>query len=359
MPHFTAYPNLASRDLAGRVVSANDELFAPRQSLIMPRAAVHSVDAFGHLGKVYDGWETRRRRTSGVDWAIVRLGVPGIVHGVVVDTAFFKGNYPPFVSVEGLSVEGYPDDALLETLEWTTLVDRSPCEGDTENAYEVASDRRWTHVRLTIHPDGGVARFRVHGEAVVDPRFLTTTVDLLALENGGRLLDTSDAFYASPGNLILPGRARTTGEGWENARRRGAGNDWATFALAARGEPTLVEVDTSYFIGNAPGSVRVQAADASAGSVDDGSWWDVVPQTPVLVDTRHHFLVGTRRPATHLRLDVYPDGGLTRLRCFGEIDATEREHLYARYFASLPTSHRAFPDTVPIAPSRALPADEV
>jgi allantoicase len=359
MPHFTTYPDLASRDLAGRVVSANDDLFAPRQSLNLPKPPVHAVDAFGHMGKVYDGWETRRRRTPGFDWAIIRLGVPGIVHGVVVDTAFFKGNYPPFVSVEGASVEGYPEDALLESLAWTTLVERSPCEGDTENYYEVASDRRWTHVRLSIHPDGGVARFRVHGEVVLDPRFLTTTVDLLALEHGGRLLDTSDAFYASPENLILPSRARTTGEGWENARRRGPGNDWATFTLAARGEPTLVEVDTSYFIGNAPGAVRIQAADATAGPVEDGAWWDVVPTIPVLVDTRHHFLVGARRPATHLRLDVYPDGGLTRLRCFGEIDEAERKHLYARFFGSLPEGHREFPDTMPVAPSRALPADEV
>jgi allantoicase len=358
MPHFTTYPDLASRDLAGSVVMANDELFAPRQSLIMPKPAVHAVDAFGHTGKIYDGWETRRRRSPGNDWAIVRLGVPGVVHGVVVDTAFFKGNYPPYISVEATSVEGYPDGSLLEGLEWTTLVERSPCEGDTENYYEVASDRRWTHVRLSIHPDGGVARFRVHGEVVLDPRFLTTTVDLLALENGGRLIGTSDAFYASPENLILPSRARITGEGWENARRRGPGNDWASYALAARGEPTLVEVDTSYFIGNAPGSVRVQAADSSAGPIEDGSWWDVIPTTPVLVDTRHHFLVGTRRPATHLRLDVYPDGGLTRLRCFGEIDDAERKHLYARFFDSLPTGHREFPATMPVAPSRALPADE-
>lgn len=359
MPHFTAYPDLASRDLAGRVVSANDELFAPRQSLNLPGAAVHAVDEFGHLGKTYDGWETRRRRSPGSDWAIVRLGVPGVVHGVVVDTAFFKGNYPPFVSVEGASVGGYPDDALLETLAWTTLVERSPCEGDTENHYEVASDRRWTHVRLSIHPDGGVARFRVHGEVVPDPRFLTTTVDLLALENGGRLLDTSDAFYASPENLIRPGRARTTGEGWENARRRGPGNDWATFALGARGEPTLLEVDTSFFIGNAPGEVRVRCADATAGRVDEHSWWDVVPRTPVLVDTRHQLLVGTRRPATHLRLDVYPDGGLTRLRCFGEIDEAERRNLYARFSDSLPPGHHELGHTLPAAPSDAPPADQV
>jgi allantoicase len=356
---FTSYPDLASRDLAGSVISANDELFAPRQALIMPRPAVHAADAFGHTGKIYDGWETRRRREPGHDWAVVRLGVPGVVHGVVVDTAFFKGNYPPFVSVEATSVEGYPDAEAFASLTWTTILERSPCRGDTENHYPVSSDRRWTHVRLSIYPDGGVARFRVHGEVVLDPRYLTTTVDLLALENGGRLLETSDAFYSSPENLILTSRARIMGEGWENARRRGPGNDWAVYRLAARGEPTMIEVDTSYFIGNAPGKVRISVADEQAGPVsEEGAWWDVVPQIPVLVDTRHRFLVDTRRPATHLRLDVYPDGGMTRLRCFGELAPGERETLYQRFWDRLPEQHRQFEDTMPTAPQDALPADQ-
>jgi allantoicase len=357
---FTDYPDLASRDLAGSVVSANDELFAPRQSLIMPKPAVHAADAFGHTGKVYDGWETRRRRQPGHDWAIVRLGVPGVVHGVVVDTAFFRGNYPPEISVEATSVEGYPEASTLEEVEWTTLVAKAACRGDSENHYAVDDPHRWTHVRLSIYPDGGVARFRVHGEVVVDPRFLTTTVDLLAQENGGRLVDTSDAFYSTPANLILASRARIMGEGWENARRRGPGNDWAVFRLAARGEPTMVEVDTSYFIGNAPGEVRVSVADETAGPLDDAdAWWDVVARTPVLVDTRHRFLVDTRRPATHLRLDVYPDGGLTRLRCFGELPDVERKALYERFWDLLPPQHQQFLGTVPTPPADALPADRV
>ena len=153
----------------------------------MPQKATHAIEDFGLTGKVYDGWETRRRREPGFDWAVVRLGVPGIVHGVVVDTAFFKGNYPPHISVEATSVEGYPDADVLEAVPWITLVAKTDCQGDTENHYEVHDHRRWTHIRLNIFPDGGVARFRVHGEVVVDPRFLTTTVDLLAQENGGRL----------------------------------------------------------------------------------------------------------------------------------------------------------------------------
>lgn len=359
MPSFTDYPDLASRDLAGSVLSANDELFAPRQNLIMPLPATHAIADFGHTGKVYDGWETRRRREPGHDWAVVRLGVPGIVHGVVVDTAFFRGNYPPYVSVEATSIEGYPTADKLAQVPWITLVEKSPCDGDTENHYEVDDPRRWTHIRLSIYPDGGVARFRVHGEVVLDPRYLTTTLDLLALENGGRLLSTSDAFYSTPENLILSSRARLMGEGWENARRRGPGNDWARFKLAARGEPTMIEVDTSYFIGNAPGAVRVQVADDSLGPIDDpDAWWDVVARTPVLVDTRHRFLVDTRRPATHLRLDVYPDGGLTRLRCFGELPAEVRLGLYQRFWEVLPEGHRQFLETMPVPPGDAIPANQ-
>jgi allantoicase len=343
MPDFTRYPDLASRDLAGSVVSANDELFAPRQSLILPVPPVHEVGAFGHTGKVYDGWETRRRREPGHDWAIVRLGAPGIIRGVVVDTAFFRGNYPPYISVEAASVEGYPDAAELDRLPWTVLVEKSPCAGDTENHYPVDNPKRWTHVRLNIFPDGGVARLRVHGEVVVDPRYLTATVDLLAEENGGRVLDTSDAFYSSPENLISSHRARLMGEGWENARRRGPGNDWVLFRLGARGEPTLIEVDTSYFVGNAPGEVRVSAIDETLCDPEDTvSWWDVVPRTPVLPDTRHRFLVGERRTATHLRLDVYPDGGLTRLRCHGELPTEVRNELSERFAEVLPAEHRNY-----------------
>jgi allantoicase len=348
MTHFTAYPDLASRRLAASVVAANDELFAERQNLIKPTAATHAVEDFGHSGKTYDGWETRRRRTPGHDWAIVRLGVPGVVHGVVVDTAYFRGNYPPYISVEATSIEGYPGDDVLDSVPWTTLVEKTECKGDSENLYEVDSPVRWTHVRLTIYPDGGVARFRVHGEVVVDPRFLTPTVDLIALENGGRLLDTSNAFYSSPENLIRPDRARNMGEGWENARRRDEGNDFAIFKLGIRGEPMLIEVDTSYFIGNAPGAVRLSCADESAGAISDpAAWWDVVARTPVVVDTRHRFLVAEQRAATHIRLDVYPDGGLSRLRVHGRIPDEVRDQLRQRFWDTLPEQHKQILGTMP------------
>ena len=316
--NFTELPDLASRAMGGSVVAANDELFAPRENLIRdePPEAFHT---FGRKGKEYDGWETRRRREPGVDWAIVRLGEPGVVRGVVVDTSYFLGNYPPFVSVEAASVEGYPSPEELAALTWEPILEKSPAEGGTANAYPVTDERVWTHVRLTIHPDGGVARFRVHGTPVPDPRFLTGTLDLVAQENGGSLVECSDAFYGSAGNLILPGRARHMGEGWENARRRGDGNDWAVFRLAGAGVVRHVELDTSYFVGNAPGWVRLSGLRADAGETGSDGWVDLVPRQRSQPDTRQRFLVEEQSPVTQVRLDVYPDGGMARLRVWGDL----------------------------------------
>jgi allantoicase len=343
MPDFTELTDLASRELAGSVMAANDELFAQRENLIKPGPAAHAAHEFGHKGKTYDGWETRRRREPGHDWAIVRLGAAGIVSGVVVDTAHFKGNYPPQISVEAISVEGYPGPAELTDSDlWTTIVEKTACKGDQENHYEVADRRRWSHVRLSIYPDGGVARFRVHGTVVPDPRFMAGTVDLVALENGGRLVDTSDAFYSSPGNIIKPGRARIMGEGWENARRRDEGNDYAVFALAAPGVVRDLVIDTSYFVGNAPGWVKVSAVDARSADVDDPSvWTDLLPRTAVQPDTRHRFLAASAGSVSVVRLDVYPDGGLTRFRVHGELEPAALADVRRAWWTALPDSHRA------------------
>jgi allantoicase len=339
-PSFTTLPDLASRALAGSVVYANDELFAQRENLITPGRAVFSTEDFGHKGKVYDGWETRRRREPGHDWAIVRLGVPGVVHGVNIDTSWFKGNYPPYSSVEAASFEWHPSVEELEAADWVTLVEKSPVAGDTDNYFPVDDGRRFTHLRLSIYPDGGVARFRVHGEPVPDPRFLTGTVDLAALENGGSVVDCSNMFYSSPTQILQPGRARIMGEGWENARRRDDGNDHVTVKLAAPGLVRRVEIDTSYFVGNAAGWARLSGVNEAMGNVDDPSTWsELIPKTRLQPDTRHFFRVRSDAAVTHVRLDVYPDGGLARLRINGEVDEAALRAAVVRWLDLLPQNH--------------------
>ena len=336
---FTRLPDLAARNMGGSVVYANDELFAERENLIKPEAPAYSTYTFGHKGQVYDGWETRRRREPGHDWAIVRLGAAGVVRGVVVDTAFFKGNYPPEISVEGTGVEGYPSPAELQAAEWVSLVPHSPVKGDAQNPFVVELPDRVTHVRLSMYPDGGVARLRVHGEVVPDPRFLATgAIDLAALVNGGVVTGCSNMFYSSPTNLISPGDARVMGEGWETARRRDDGNDWVEFRLAGPGVLRLAELDTRYFVGNAPGWASLRGRDGRGQPDDPDAWTELLPRTRLQPDTRHLFRVPDSAEVTDVRVDVFPDGGLARIRLYGDLSAQGLAGLGLRWLNSVPAA---------------------
>jgi allantoicase len=324
-------PDLASRRVGGSVIAANDEFFAERENLIKPERPVFRPLTFTNKGQEYDGWETRRRRgePGEHDWAVVRLGLPGVVRAVVVDTAFFKGNYPPFGAVQGCVADGAPAAAKLT--DWFPLVPRSALAGDTENVFAVAEERRCTHVRLQIFPDGGVARLRVHGEPVADPRWLEDLpLDLAALANGGLVVDCSDWFFSPPNNMLQPGESRFMADGWESARRRDDGHDWAEIRLAARAVPRVVELDTTHYKGNAPESVSLSARDGA------GDWFPLLPRTDLRPDTPHRFRVETDRPATDLRLDSYPDGGIARLRVFGRLTDDGRAALHDRWHRTDP-----------------------
>ena len=330
MSDFSRLPDLASRALGGAVVAANDEAFAEKENLVLPEPPRARTE-FGHKGKVYDGWETRRRRTPGNDWAVVRLGSPGIVHGVLVDTSFFTGNYPQRASVDGAAIEGHCSVDEVLRADWQPLLPLTDLAGNTHNYFPVYSDRRVTHVRLNIHPDGGVARLRVHGNVLPDPRLVDAgAFDLAALENGGVVTGVSNEFYGHPQQLIAPGVARNMGEGWETARRRDTLNDWVEVALACEGVVTLAELDTSYFLHNAPGTASV------TGIGPDGEEVPLLPRTRLQPDTRHRFVVRHAAGVDRVRLDVYPDGGMARLRLWGRPTAAGRAALGRRWFDALP-----------------------
>ncbi|MGH8791165.1 MAG: allantoicase [Stackebrandtia sp.] len=331
---FADWPDLAARSLTGAVLAASDESFAEKECLVRDADPVFSPHTFGPRGQVYDGWETRRRRTPGHDWAIIRLGVPGVVHGVVVDTAFFKGNYPPEISVDGSSHDGYPSVDELREARWEPVVPRSPVNGDARNSFEAAESRRCTHVRLNIYPDGGVARLRVHGEPVPDPRtFGDLPIDLAALSNGGAVVDASNAFYSRPEGAIMPGRAQSQADGWETERRRGPGNDWMLLSLAGRGRVKVAELDTTHLKHNAPAAAALRGFDADSGAdIDDpNAWRDLLPRTRLQPDTPHRFALAASEPVTHVWLDIFPDGGMARVRLFGVLTPDAHRLLLERF----------------------------
>ena len=327
MTSFTDLIDLASERLGGTVIAANDEFFAPKEALLKPTAPEWREGAFTERGKWMDGWETRRRRSPGHDWAIIKLGAAGVVRGVVIDTTWFTGNYPERASIDATSVEGTPSGETLAGVntKWEALLVETQLKGNTTNEFEIDNGRRFTHLRLNIFPDGGVARLRVHGDVIPSEKsFANRELDLAAMENGGFVISCSDMHYGHRQNLILPGRSTHMADGWETKRRRGPGHDWSIVRLARRGTIARVEVDTDHFKGNAPGSCMLESADildiGGRFDADKVEWTSMVPESPVQPHARHVFDVGTPSTATHVRLNIYPDGGVARLRLFGTAD---------------------------------------
>src|SRR5438552_4857647 len=339
MSDFRDFVDLAGERLGGSVLYANDDFFAEKENLIKPSKPVWKEDEYTDRGKWMDGWESRRRRTPGHDFAIVRLGARGIVRGAVVDTSFFRGNFPESCSIDGVSLSPLaPVDEVLGA-RWQPILAQTKLQGDSENKFAVDAPHAVTHVRFNIFPDGGVARLRIHGEPLPDWHRnggLASEVDLAAVENGGEVLACSDMFFGPKNNLIMPGRALNMSDGWEKRRRRGAGHDWVVVKLATEGVMQRIEVDTNHFKGNYPDTATIE------GSTDGETWSDVLPRTKLQAHTRHFFVdeLTSRGPVTHLRLNAFPVGGVSRLRVFGKATENGRRQAAVKYVNTLADPER-------------------
>ena len=324
---FTELIDLVAEKLGGAVLFANDEFFAPKENLIKASAPVWAEGKYTDLGKWMDGWESRRRRTPGFDWCIIRLGLSGMIRGIIVDTSFFRGNYPEQCSLEACAVDGHPDVEQLtsEANQWVEILPPSDLVGNSQSLFPIEDQQRFTHLRFKIYPDGGVARLRVYGEVVPDwarLKLIGGEIDLAAVENGGLVLSCSDMFFGHRHNLIMPGRALNMSDGWETKRRRGPGHDWVTIKLGTPGTIKRLEVDTSHFKGNFPESCSLEACK-TAGRVlpSELDWKRVLPRTKLQAHTRHLFAeeVLDAGVVSHLRFNIFPDGGVSRLRVYGSI----------------------------------------
>lgn len=323
-PAFTQWINLAQPRLGAKTTYATDDFFAEKSRVLGPNEPIFIPDKYDDNGKWMDGWESRRRRGGGYDFCIIRLGCEGIVKGVDIDTRHFTGNYPPEASVEACISD---DDIPGEGTEWTCLVPKMKLEGDSHNYAVVHNDTAWTHLRLNIFPDGGVARFRVHG--IINRDWSkwdkSQTLDLAAMENGGRPIACNNEHYGTPANMIAPGKGINMGDGWETRRRRDPGHDWAVLELCHAGSIEQIVVDTAYFKGNYPDRCYIQVANL--GSIDphtvehDSEKWEILlPESKLEMDKEHVFtLPQASQPVTHVRLNIIPDGGVSRLRLYGKI----------------------------------------
>ncbi|WP_159950559.1 allantoicase [Rhizobium sp. 18065] len=330
LPDFAAGAvNLASARLGAKGVAVSDEFFAPLERMLNDVPAEFDPNLYDDNGKYMDGWESRRKRVPGHDWAIVRLAMPGRVFGFDVDTRFFTGNYPPFASIEVAHVEaGDPTDATV----WTEVLAKSPLGPSAQHFFTNADTSKvWTHLRLHIYPDGGVARLRVYGAAHFDWSKVAADqeIDLAYVFHGAKSLAWSDAHYGHPDKTLEPGRGNNMGDGWETKRRRGPGHDWAIIRLGHAGEINRVLIDTHFYKGNYPdtcellGAYLPEAGDvfSDAEIAASESWKPIVARQKMQMDAEHFYegeQVARIGPVTHVRIAMHPDGGIMRLRLLGK-----------------------------------------
>ncbi len=315
--------NLADSRLGAVAVSASDEFFAAKERMLQPAEPEWRAGVYDDCGKWMDGWESRRRRDGGFDHCVIQLAAPGNVALLEIDTRYFTGNYPPFAAVEAARTSAAPDAGTV----WSPLLPRVPLCGDQRQFFLVDAGEIWTHLRLNIYPDGGVARFRVYGTVHKDWSAVgaDAPVDLAAALNGGRALGCSDEHYGSMHNLLLPGRGSSMADGWETRRRRTPGFDWVILQLGCSGRIEAIEIDTAHFKGNFPHQLSVNAALlAGASDADLASqclYWPLLLEPQFLkADHVHRFELRARSAAalSHLRVNIHPDGGVSRVRAFGK-----------------------------------------
>ena len=324
---FTKLTDLAAKRLGGKTLLCSDDFFARKENLLKPGRGIFIPDKYTDRGKWMDGWESRRKRTPGHDWCIIKLATSGKIYGVDIDTNHFLGNHPPHASIDGCNLSG-GKKISLEHSDWKEILPKSPLQPGSQNFYEVQDRNVYTHLRLNIFPDGGVARLKVYGEVVKDWASVDQKdpIDLAAAVNGAKAVLCNDMFFSHMDNLIMPGRGKNMGDGWETKRNRNPGNrDWVIVRLAHKGNIDRITIDTNHFKGNYPDSCMIEGCilsnDEQIHSSSEISWKMILPQSKLEAHQKHYFekeIVATHA-FTHVRLSIFPDGGISRMRLWGRI----------------------------------------
>jgi len=317
---FVKHINVGSEKLGAEVISCSDDFFAEKENLIKEGRGVFILDKYTDRGKWMDGWESRRKRTKGHDWCIVKLAETSIVKGVDVDTNHFLGNHPPHCSIEACNS---PNDNL-ESCDWQEILSKVALDPGSQNLYPIKSEGQWTHVKLHIYPDGGVARLKIFGEVKKNWEEVSEEeiIDLAAAINGGKSIACNDMFFSHMDNLIMPGKGKNMGDGWETKRNRTPNNrDWVYVKLAHKGKVKRIIIDTKHFKGNYPDSCSIDGCYSQNNEPQEREWFALLNRVKLGPDQEHIFEqeILTDETLTHVRLNIFPDGGISRLRVFGNI----------------------------------------
>ena len=318
--------DLAQSRLGSKVVFKTDDFFASANRIINPLPPVFKEGVFDSHGKWMDGWETRRKRKKGHDYLIVKLGKPGRISKVNIDTSFFDGNQPTQISLEAcFDVKNIPNTKI----KWNTILNRKKTKANSHHLFSIKSKNVYSHVKLNIFPDGGVARLRIYGSIETNKvKFSKKIINLASVLSGASILACNNEHFGKAENILAPGIGKNMGDGWETRRSRGKNFDWLILKCASQGKISNIQIDTHHFKGNYPDKCSIQAAllngNHSSKNIANKSkkWKYLLNKVKLYADKKHTFQnkLMKNQKVNYIRINIYPDGGISRVRAYGKVD---------------------------------------
>ena len=317
--------DLAQSRLGTKVVDKTDEFFAPAKRIINPWAPVFKEGVFDKHGQWMDGWETRRKRNKGHDYLVLKLGKPGKIHKVDIDTSYFSGNQPNKVSLEAcFSKKKLPN----KNSKWIKILNKKSTKPNSHHFFIIKSKFTFTHVKLNIYPDGGIARLRIYGSMEIKKKFGKKIINLTSVLNGAVPIACNNEHFGRAENILAPGIGKNMGDGWETRRSRGTNFDWLIIKCATTGKINKIQIDTHHFKGNYPDKCSLQAAYLSnkisnKTIVDSSKKWKLLLNKAKLnAHKKHNFQnkLMKNKKVNYIRINIFPDGGISRIRAFGRAE---------------------------------------
>ena len=314
--------DLAQARLGSKIVYKTDEFFAPAKRIINPWPPIYKEGVFDNHGKWMDGWETRRKRTKGYDYLILKLGKPGLIKKVDVDTSYFSGNHPEKISLQAcISKKNIPD----KKTKWTTIIKKSSTKANGHHFFNIKNKNYFTHIKLNIFPDGGVARLRVYGLMKIKNKFQNKIQNLTSVLTGAVPIACNNEHFGRAENILAPGIGKNMGDGWETRRSRGKNFDWIIVKCSSPGKLNKIQLDTHHFKGNYPDKFSVQAAyipkTLSAKDIvkKSSKWSYILNKSKLYAHKKHNFQnkIMKNKKINYIKINIFPDGGISRIRAFG------------------------------------------
>ena len=314
--------DLAQPRLGTKVIYKTDDFFASANRIINPTEPVFKVGVFDKHGKWMDGWESRRKRTAGHDYIIIKLGKPGTIKKVDVDTSHFNGNQPAMISIEGAN----SNSNKINQLKWQPLLSKKKTKANSHHYFTVNSDKVFTHIKFNIFPDGGVARLRLYGSIAKSSKLKNKKINLASLLDGSSVIACNNEHFGKAENILAPGKAKNMGDGWETRRRRGKGFDWLILNSLDGKEIDKIEISTHHFKGNFPSHCSLQAAylpnsKNSKQIVKSSTKWKYLLKDAKLSANKVHVFKNNlmkKDKINFIKINIFPDGGISRFRIYGK-----------------------------------------